>query len=101
MFARTAHHFMELLNRVLKYDPKGVLHLAAGVAESSEPTSYNLDSLAISEVVKLVEAVLVDHRAEVRDGQSLQDLLNLLDIFAKAGWPEALQLVFRLDEVFR
>ncbi|MBW1910672.1 MAG: HEAT repeat domain-containing protein [Deltaproteobacteria bacterium] len=101
MFASTAHHFMELLNKVIKYDPKGVLHLAARVAESSEATNYNLDSLAIREVIKLVEAILADHRIEVRDGEPLEDLLTLLDMFAKAGWPEALQLVFRLDEVFR
>jgi len=101
MFASTAHHFMELLNGVLKYDPKGVLHMAAGVAKSSEPYSYNLDSLAISQVVKLVESILADYRIEVRDGKPLLDLLNLLDTFAKAGWPDALRLVWRLDEVFR
>ncbi|MFA5822562.1 MAG: ATP-binding protein [Thermodesulfovibrionales bacterium] len=101
MFASTAHHFMELLNGVLKYDPKGVLHMAAGVAESSKPYGYYLDSLAVGEVVKLVEAILADYRSEVRDGESLEDLLNLLDIFAEAGWPDTLRLVWRLDEVFR
>ncbi|RIK82265.1 hypothetical protein DCC62_00540 [candidate division KSB1 bacterium] len=101
MFARTAHHFMELLNGVLKYDPKGVLHMATNVAQSSRRFGYNLDSLAIKDVVKLVEAILADYRAEVRDGDSLQDLLNLLDIFAETGWPDALRLVWRLDEVFR
>lgn len=101
MFAPTAHHFMELLNGVLKYDPKGALHMAAGVAKSSKPAGYNLDSLAIREVVKLVEAILADYRDEVRDGESLRDLLNLLDIFAETGWPDALRLVWRLDEVFR
>ena len=101
MFAPTAHHFMEFLNGVLKYDPKGVLHMAAGVAKSSKPVGYNLDSLAIREVVKLVEAILADYRNEMRDGESLRDLLNLLDIFAETGWPDALRLVWRLDEVFR
>ncbi len=101
MFAPTAQHFMELLNGVLKYDPKGVIHLAAGVAKSSEPSGYNLDSLAVGQVVKLVEAILADYRSEVRDGEPLEDLLNLLDTFAKTGWPDALRLVWRLDEVFR
>ncbi len=75
--------------------------MAAGIAKSSEPAGYNLDSLAIGQVVKLVEAILADYRSEVRDGESLEDLLNLLDIFAKTGWPDALRLVWRLDEVFR
>ena len=101
MFAGTAHHFIQLLTSFLSCNPKEVLHLAAGVARSSEPAGYNLDSLAVEDVVKLVEIVLADHRHEVRDGESLEDLLNLLDIFAKTGWSDALRLVWRLDEVFR
>ena len=101
MFAPTAHHFMQLLASFLSCNPKEVLHLAEGVARSSEPSGYNLDSLAVTEVVKFVETVLADHRSEVREGESLEDLLNLLDIFAKTGWSDALRLVWRLDEIFR
>ena len=101
MFAKTAHYFMQLLSSFLSCNPKEVLHLAGRLARSSEPFGYNLDSLAVEDVVKLVEIVLADHRDEVRDGEGLADLLNLLDIFAKTGWPDALRLVWRLDEVFR
>ncbi|MCH8291043.1 ATP-binding protein [Candidatus Poribacteria bacterium] len=101
MFAPTAHHFMQLLTSFLSCHPKEVLHLAESVARSSERFGYNLDSLAVADVVKFVETVLADHGNEVRDGQGLEDLLNLLDIFAKTGWSDALRLVWRLDEVFR
>ena len=101
MFAQTAHYFMELLTSFLSCDPKEVLHLAEGVARSSERFGYSLDAVAVDDVVKLVEIVLADHRDEVRDGEGLKDLLNLLDIFAKTGWPDALRLVWCLDEVFR
>ena len=101
MLAQTAHYFMELLTSFLSCNPKEILGLAGGVVKSSERFGYNLDSLAVKDVVKLVEIVLADHRNEVRDGEGLDDLLNLLDIFAKAGWPDALRLVWRLDEVFR
>ena len=77
------------------------MHFAAGIAKSSEPFGYNLDSVAVEDVVKLVEIVLADHRSEVREGEGLKDLLNLLDLFTKAGWADALRLVWRLDEVFR
>lgn len=100
-FAGTAHHFMELLNGVLEYDPPGVLHMAYRLAAISKAGRYHLDSMAVSEVVKLVESTLANHRAEVGDGESLDDLLGLLDILAAEGWPEALRLVWRLDEVFR
>src|SRR6266498_2308830 len=101
VLAPTAHHFMQLMNEVLSYEPKAVLHMAADVAEASEAAGYNIDSIAIKEVVTLVESVLADYRNEVQEGEALADLLRLLDVFAKAGWPQALQLVWRLDEVFR
>ena len=44
MFAQTAHYFMQLLTSFLSCNPKEVLHLAKGVARSSEPFGYNLDS---------------------------------------------------------
>ncbi len=101
MFAPTAHYFMQLLKSFLGCNPKEVLHLAAGVVKSSEKFGYTLDTLAVMEVVEFVEIVLADYRHEVRDGEALDDLLNLLDLFAKIGWSDALKLVWRLDEVFR
>ena len=101
MFAPTAHYFMQLLRSFLGCNPKEVLHLATGVVKSSEQFGYTLDTLAVREVVEFVEIVLADYRHEVRDGEALEDLLNLLDLFAKIGWSDALKLVWRLDEVFR
>ena len=102
MFAPTAHYFMKLLTSFLSCNPKEVLHLAARVVKSSEPFGYNLDAIAVMDVVEFVEIVLADYRSEVRDDEEcLEDLLNLLDMFAKTGWSDALKLVWRLDEVFR
>ena len=102
MFAPTAHYFMKLLTSFLSCNPKEVLHLAEGVVKSSEQFGYNLDAIAIMDVVEFVEIVLADYRHEVRDDEEcLEDLLNLLDMFAKTGWTDALKLVWRLDEVFR
>jgi len=101
MGPHTAYNFTRLLNNVLKFDPKGVLHMAAEVALSSKPFGYNLDSTAVKEVVKTVETILADHRNEVREVSALEDLLNLLDVFAETGWSEAIQLTWRLDEIFR
>ena len=102
MLAKTAHYFMRVLTSFLSCNPKEVLHLATGVVKSSEPFGYNLDSIAVRDVVEFVEIVLADYRHEVRDDEEcLKDLLNLLDMFAKTGWSDALKLVWRLDEVFR
>ena len=102
MFAPTAYYFIKLLTSFLICNPKKVLHLASGVVKSSERFGYTLDSIAVMDIVKLVEIVLADYRHIVRDDEEcMEDLLNLLDLFAKTGWTDALNLVWRLDEVFR
>ncbi len=101
VLAPTAHHLMQLLGGAVDYEPNQVLRLAAGLARGSLKGRYPFDSLAIKEVVELVERILADHRGEIREPASFQNLLQLLDIFASAGWPEALRLVWRLDEVYR
>lgn len=95
----TAQHLMEILNGFIRIDPRGVLKMAWQITQRSP--GYKFDALAIAEVVKLVEAILADHRDQMREPESLQHLLELLDIFAETGWSEALRLVWRLDEVFR
>ncbi len=95
----TAHHAMEFLTDFVRVDPRGVLKMAWQI--TSRSPGYNLDSLAVDQVVKLVEVILADHRDQMRQPESLQHLLDLLDIFAETGWPQALRLVWRLDEVFR
>jgi hypothetical protein len=101
MLAPTIHYFMQLLNEVVRFDARRAVIMAARAARAGETTNYNIDSLAIREVVQLVERVLADHRNEMQDPESLQALMDLLDVFAATGWPEAIQLVWRLDDLFR
>lgn len=101
LLAPTAHHFIELLNGVTRYDPSLVIRMAADVVSCSKRYGYNLDSMAMAEIVRLVESVLADYRSEIQDDESIERLLQILDAFAEVGWPEALQLVWRLDEIYR
>jgi hypothetical protein len=55
----------------------------------------------MGEIVKLVESILADYRESVNDDESVKNLLTILDAFIEAGWPEALNLVWRLDELYR
>jgi hypothetical protein len=101
LLAPTAHHFMELLNGMLRYEPALILRLAAEVVSCSKRFNYNLDSMALGEVVKIVESILADYREEVQDDAAINNLLGVLDAFVEVGWPEALHLVWRLDEIYR
>lgn len=101
ILASTAHQFMQLLNGMLKYDPKDILEMALSVTKASQPYQYNFDPMSIDEFVKLTEAILANHRSQTRDPQSINNLLQLLDIFAQAGWAKAYRLVWRLEDIFR
>ena len=101
IFAPTAHHFVEFLQQALPYDPRGVLHLAARLTVAAEGGGYHLDSMAAGETVRLADRILTDHRSELRDAAAMADMVQLLDMFAKVGWPNALGLLWRLGEVFR
>ena len=101
LFPRTAHYFMQFLTEAVAYDPRGTLHLAAAVVAASESSGYTLDSMAARETVQLAEHIVADYRSELKDRDVLNDLVSLLDLFAKVGWPDALKLLWSLDEVFR
>ena len=75
--------------------------MAVRVVANSVAAGYNLDSLAVQEVIKMAEVILADYRDLVQEGHGLDDLLTLLDAFADAGWPDANRLVWRLDDIFR
>lgn len=101
VFASTAYYFMQILSGVISYDVDGVLCMAADLVAVSEAASFNLDSMAMSEVVSLTETVLADHRSNLKNDENIKNLLRLLDSFAKTGWSDALRLVWRLDEIYR
>lgn len=101
LFAPTAHYFMQLLNGVVKYDPRDVVIMASTVIRASQPYNFNFDDMATREIVKLVETILADYKKEIQDDDATEALLYILDVFAETGWPSALKLIWRLDEIYR
>ncbi len=85
----------------MRAEPLDALQDAVDICEAGRGGGYNLDPMAQHEVVELVEELLADHRSALRSGPGLANLERLLNIFAEVGWPESIQLVWRLDEVFR
>jgi hypothetical protein len=97
----SAHYLMETMNFVLRFDPGSVVEYAAAICTAASAMSYQFDSMAISEAVKLVERVLADHKDVLRDSGAASALGTILDIFVRAGWPQALQLTFTLEQAIR
>lgn len=95
----TAYYLLQLMNAVLSFDPVGVLAMAAAICRAGSVFRFEIDMSARDEAIKLVETALADHRDSLRE--SAQSVGSLLDVFAKAGWSEAIALTYRLDEAFR
>jgi hypothetical protein len=106
MHPHTAHHVVQTLRHLLPCAPREVFLVAARAITSSSAAGYQHESLAVSEVVKLIQCALADHR-EIFHNQNnsesdcLAALLKVLDLFVEAGWAEARQLTHRLEEIYR
>ena len=80
------------------YDPEYIIPLAAQVVKAGSAFSYQFDPMAIKEVVELAERCLADHKETLKYPAVATAFGEILDIFVRAGWPEALQLTFKLDQ---
>jgi hypothetical protein len=101
-----AHQLIQTFTHLLPCAPSDVFMIAAKSIHASSQAGFQHDSLAVTEVVKLIQRALADHRdifREERDGKSecLAALLKVLDLFVEAGWPQARQLTHHLEEIYR
>jgi hypothetical protein len=96
-----AHYLVQTLESFVAIDAAGVFELIARSVRASEKGGYTLESMGADLVVRIVERYLAEHR-EVFAGQArLNDLMDCLDAFVRAGWPAAQALTFRLGEIWR
>ena len=103
---RTAHQMVQTLQHLLPCSPGEIFLLAAkAIRNSASQARFQFESLAVGEVVHLIQRVLADYREIFRDAGSqnecLKALLEVLDLFVEAGWAEARQLTHRLEEIYR
>jgi len=96
------HHLLEMLHAYVPIDPRGIfLDLGRAIA-AGRASGYQYESLAADLVVDLVTTYLADHRALLQNNPEChRTLLDIMDIFVEAGWPQARKLTYRLSEVFR
>ena len=106
MHPHTAHHVVQTLRHLLQCAPREVFLVAARAITSSSAAGYQHESLAVPEVVMLIQCALADHReifhsSDNTESECLAALLKVLDLFVEAGWAEARQLTHRLEEIYR
>ncbi len=97
----TAHYFIQSLNEMLSDDPEEILGMITKITTLSLASHYTFDSFAIQQMVALTEKLLADHRDILLKDENFRNLIQLLDIYINSGWVDALELLWKLDEVFK
>lgn len=97
-----AHHMLQTLASFVDFDPRGVLLRIGRLLDAGRAWGYQLEGLAETEFVRLVERYLASHRdLFVRDPEARMVLINATEGFIEAGWPSARRLLYGLDDMFR
>jgi len=98
----TVHHLIEMLQSLLSSSPREVFLRIGRILKAGKNGGYQRESLAIGEIVNVVTTMLADFRPLLQMEQDVREtMVSILDIFVEAGWPQAIQLTYRLDEIFR
>jgi hypothetical protein len=100
--ARTVHNLMKVLAYLEDGDPPGVFDRASAVLLGpASQGGYQYESLGVDALVTLVRRYLADHREIFEDTARRQKLVEVLELFSNAGWPDALKLLFELPDLLR
>jgi hypothetical protein len=98
--ASTTHHLVELFRTTVCYDPARVLQLTADLFKGFN-MGYQSDQKAIGEVVRFAEIIMADHKEILKDPTNAANLAFILDQFVEFGWPQATQVLMKLDTAVR
>ena len=100
--APVAHDLIQTLAYLLSCDPPAVFRRVGSIVKSSADNGYQSEAMGADLIVQIVERVLAEHRPMLReDVESRRVLIELLDAFVRAGWPQARRLTTHLEEIFR
>ena len=97
----SAHYFIEIMSVALTFDARYSLTTTKEVTAMAFGTQYTFDSSAIREAVKYTETLLADHKQMLAEPEAFGHVMDLLNMYVHSGWPEALDLLWRLDDIFR
>ena len=100
--ARTAYNLVGLYGFLAEGDPGAIFdRLAKLLLGAGAQDGYHYEQLGSEGLVKLVRRYLADYRGIFDDAQRRAKLIEILELFSGAGWPEALRLTFELPDLLR
>jgi len=101
LMGHTAYYFIESVRSASSYDAIEALSLVSRVTKLATPTGYTFDTSSVNSMVKFTEELLADHKEILEKDRSFEELIGILNLYVDSGWPQALELLWKLDEVFK
>lgn len=99
---KIAHRLLETLEHFTEVDQRGVFMRIVATIRTGEPAGYQYEPLAEGLFVRLIERYLAEHRTLLQqDSECSAALVEILDIFLRAGWESAHRITYGLNEIYR
>ena len=96
------HQLVETLVSLLETDPRRAFLKVVSIVKAARAGGYQREHLATGLIVDLANRIFADYRPMLQDYRDAREAMDqLLDIFVQAGWPQAMRITYRLDEIFR
>lgn len=97
-----AHNLVKTLEYLIEFDPAGVFLKVGRVVHASRDSQYKYDPMAADVIVSLINRFLAEYRHVLREREECRRaLIEVLNIFVEVGWPSAMQLAYRVEEMYR
>jgi KaiC/GvpD/RAD55 family RecA-like ATPase len=97
-----SHTLLETLEAFVEIDPPAVFLRITKVVREGRAGGYQYESMAADLVVRIVKRYLAEYRLIFRQHAACRAaLVEVLDLFVKAGWPSARRLTYGLEAIFR
>lgn len=98
----TIHHLVQLYEFLMDAAPELVFDkVACLLVGPAALRGYQYESLATEVIVGIIRGLLADYRDIFEDSQRRRSLVEVLDMFSNAGWPEAMKLLYELPDLMR
>lgn len=98
----TMHYLLKLYEHLIPGDPIAVFTaIHAILTGPGADEEYQFESLGNTLLVKVVKRYIADHRAIFEDAERRAKLVEILQLFSEAGWPDAIRLLYELPDLLR
>lgn len=100
--ASTLYSLVKIYEFLAAAEPEFVFDQVSGLLVGpATKEGFHHESLASEAVVRLIRRYLADHRPFFDDEERRLRLVEVMEAFAKAGWPDALKLLYELPDLLR